>query len=218
VNSDTHGQLVDETYRYDGEHLTAYDRTKWQAHWEEAVPRIQDGLPLTIVMPGVVYGPGDTSALAQLWRDHLQGKLPAIPRRTAYCWGHVEDIARAHVQALERGKPQETYIIAGEKHALTRIMELAAEITGRDAPRTLPPWVFQAMAGVSSLINRVTDLPEGYDPETLRVMAGTTYLGDNAKAVTELGLEHRPIEEGLRETLAWEAEQLGIQLPTTAPV
>ena len=32
VFSDTHGQLVDETYRHDGPWLTEYDRTKWVAH------------------------------------------------------------------------------------------------------------------------------------------------------------------------------------------
>src|SRR6185503_15878751 len=32
INSDTHGRLVDEAYRYDGPHLSEYDRTKWAAH------------------------------------------------------------------------------------------------------------------------------------------------------------------------------------------
>jgi nucleoside-diphosphate-sugar epimerase len=32
VFGDTHGQIVDENYRYDGPHLSEYDRTKWAAH------------------------------------------------------------------------------------------------------------------------------------------------------------------------------------------
>jgi nucleoside-diphosphate-sugar epimerase len=63
ANSDTHGQLVDETYRYSGPHLSEYDRTKWVAHYEVAQPMIAAGLPLIIVMPGVTYGPGDTSPI-----------------------------------------------------------------------------------------------------------------------------------------------------------
>ena len=63
VNSDTRGSVVDETYRYRGPHLTVYDRTKWQAHYEVALPMMTAGLPLVIVQPGAVYGPGDTSAL-----------------------------------------------------------------------------------------------------------------------------------------------------------
>ncbi len=46
VFSDTHGQIPDETYRYDGPHLSEYDRTKWLAHYEVADPMIKAGLPL----------------------------------------------------------------------------------------------------------------------------------------------------------------------------
>src|SRR5262245_48341853 len=60
--SDTHGRTVDEGYRYDGPHLSEYDRTKWAAHYEVAEPLIAAGLPLVIVQPGLIYGPGDTSS------------------------------------------------------------------------------------------------------------------------------------------------------------
>lgn len=52
VFSDTHRKLVDETYRYDGPHLSEYDRTKWVAHYEIADPMIKAGLPLVIVKGG----------------------------------------------------------------------------------------------------------------------------------------------------------------------
>src|SRR5579884_4023999 len=63
VFSDTRGRLVDETYQYTGKHLSEYDRTKWVAHYEVAEPMIARGLPLVIVQPGLVYGPGDTSGV-----------------------------------------------------------------------------------------------------------------------------------------------------------
>ena len=34
VNSDTKGQMVDESYEFKGKHITVYDRTKWEAHFE----------------------------------------------------------------------------------------------------------------------------------------------------------------------------------------
>jgi nucleoside-diphosphate-sugar epimerase len=52
VNSNTHGKLVDESYRYDGPHLSEYDRTKWEAHYRVAEPMMRAGLPLVIVQPG----------------------------------------------------------------------------------------------------------------------------------------------------------------------
>jgi nucleoside-diphosphate-sugar epimerase len=79
IFSDTGGQVVDERYVFNGEHLSEYDRTKAAAHYTVAVPMMQAGLPLVIVQPGLVYGPGDTSTLGDTLRQYLQGKLPLVP-------------------------------------------------------------------------------------------------------------------------------------------
>src|SRR5256712_2683815 len=135
VFSDTHGQLVDEPYRHNGPSLTEYDRTKWIAHYEIAEPMIRAGLPLVIVQPGVNYGPGDTSEIRPTFVRYLQGKLRAIPKRTAYCWAHVEDTARAHILAMERGRAGGTLIIAGPPHTLIDAFDVAEAVTGNPAPR-----------------------------------------------------------------------------------
>lgn len=209
VNSDTHGQVVDETYRYDGSHLSTYDRTKWQAHYEVAVPMMDAGLPLTVVMPGVTYGAGDTSPMRAVWEGFLTRSLPMVPRETAYCFGHVEDTARAHLQAMDRGEPGETYIVAGEPATLTEALDLAQEVTGIPAPRSVSPRWFRLMALLVEPIEGILPLPSEYHAESLRVLGGTTYLGDNAKASRELGLEHRPLKDGLEEMLAAELDRLG---------
>ncbi len=198
VFSDTHGQLVDETYRHRGPWLTEYDRTKWIAHYVIAEPLIRAGLPLVVVQPGVNYGPGDTSEIRPTFVRYLQGKLRAIPRRTAYCWAHVEDTARAHVLAMERGRAGETYIIAGPPHTLIEAFDLGARITGIPAPR------FHASPG---LLRAIATLSRS---GRLRDVAGVTYLGNNAKARRELGFDPRPLEDGLRETLQHEMRLLGI--------
>ena len=107
VNSDTHGQIVDESYRFAGRHVSLYDETKAEAH-RIAEAFIARGLPLVIVQPGAVYGPGDTSAIRASFLQFLHRKLPAVPKRTAYSWGHIEDTARGHVLAMARGaaRPQ----------------------------------------------------------------------------------------------------------------
>jgi nucleoside-diphosphate-sugar epimerase len=86
INSDTYGKLADEAYRFSGQHLSEYDRTKAAAH-EIALQMIADGLPLVIVMPGIIYGPSDTSNLRITIVNYLKKRLPAIPARTAYSWG-----------------------------------------------------------------------------------------------------------------------------------
>ena len=197
VFSDTRGKIVDETYRHEGSWLTEYDRTKWVAHFQVAEPMIREGLPLVIVMPGVTYGPGDTSEIRPTFLRYLEGRLRAIPRGTAYCWGHVDDTARGHLLAMERGVPGESYIIAGPPHTVVEAFNIAERITRIPAPRIhMSPAVLKALA----LLTR---------SERLRDLAGVTYLGNNAKARRALGFEPRSLEVGLRETLAHEMRQLG---------
>lgn len=205
VFSDTHGRLVDEGYRYDGPHLSEYDWTKWIAHYEVAEPLMRAGLPLVIVQPGLVYGPRDQFLVHEMLQQYLHGRLPTLPRRTAYCWGYVEDTARGHVLAMERGVPGASYIIAGPPHTLVEVLDLAQQITGIPRPRiTLDPWIVNGGATLVSVLERFLPVPRAYSAETLRSMAGVTYLGSNEKAREQLGLEMRPLAEGLRQTLDYE--------------
>jgi nucleoside-diphosphate-sugar epimerase len=201
VFSDTQGKVVDESYRHEGPWLTEYDRTKWEAHYKVAEPMIREGLPLVVVQPGVTYGPGDTSEIRPTLLRYLRRKLRVLPRGTAYCWAHVEDTARGHLLAMEKGVPGETYIIAGFPHTLIEAFQVAERITRIPAPRIyLSPSVLKALAFVSR-------------SERLRDLAGVTYLGSNAKARRVLGYDPRPLETGLRETLAHEMNLLGMNLP-----
>jgi nucleoside-diphosphate-sugar epimerase len=209
VFSDTCGALVDETFRHDGPHLSVYDRTKWEAHYQVALPMIAAGLPLVIVQPGVVYGPGDSSAMRGVFVNHLRGRLPFVPARTAYCWGHIEDTAHAHIAAMELGRPGESYIIAGPAHSLREALIAAAGFSGRRAPLGgVPPGLMRAAARAMQVVEAL--LPgASLRSETLRVLAGVTYLGANDKARRELGFAPRPLDEGLRHLVEHEMRLLG---------
>lgn len=211
VNSDTHGRLADESYRFDGEHLSIYDRTKAEAHYDVAIPMMEAGLPLVIVQPGVVYGPDDPSSIGKAFRQYLRRRLPAIPRGSAYSWAHVDDVALAHRLAMETGRPGESYIVCGEPKSLEEALLLAEKITGIRAPRLrATPAMLRAGAFFSGLVEKLVPLPEDMTSEYLRVSAGATYLGDNAKARRELGYAPRPLAEGLPEVLRYEMKKLGL--------
>jgi nucleoside-diphosphate-sugar epimerase len=211
VNSDTHGKLVDESYRFTGEHLTVYDRTKADAH-KIAEDFIGQGLPLVIVQPGLIYGPGDTSSVRRMLIQYLKRQLPLLPKVTAYCWAHVDDIAAGHILAMERGKAGQNYFVCGPTHTLIEAVEMAEAITGIPAPRLrIGSGMLKAMAACMGVVEKVVPLPETYTYEGLRVVAGVTYIGDNAKARRELDWNPRPLEVGLAETLEHEMKLLGMQ-------
>jgi nucleoside-diphosphate-sugar epimerase len=210
VNSDTRGQIVDETYRFTGRHVSLYDWSKAEAH-KVAMQQIEAGLPLVIVQPGLIYGPGDTSGVRTTFLQYLQRKLPAVPAKATYCWAHVDDEARGHVLAMERGKPGRNYFLAGPVYTLVEALDIAASFTGIPPPRIhLPSGVLKAVAMALRPIDGFVRLPPSYSPESLRVLAGVTYLGSNARAKNELGWHVRPLREGLMETLRHEMRLLGM--------
>lgn len=209
VNSDTHGIVRDESYHFNGKHVSEYDRTKALAH-ELALQFIAKGLGLVIVQPGLIYGPGDQGPAHDLLLQYLARTLPIVPQRAAYCWAHVEDVARGHIQAMEHGKLGESYFLAGPVHSLLDALHMAKQITGVPLPAlTAPPMMLHAMSKVMAVFERVVPVPDTYSSEYLRVSAGVTYLGDSTKARRELGWSARPLMQGLTETLEYEMRKLG---------
>ncbi len=209
VFSDTKGKVVNETYRHRGPWLSVYDQTKWKAHYEVVEKMQQEHVPIVIVQPGVVYGPGDLSGIRGLFIAYLRRRLVTAPQKTAFCWGHVEDTARGHLLAMEKGKIGESYIIAGEPHTIIEALEIAQKITGIKPPRLHPgPLPLKILSGLMSVAGYLVKLPEAYTGEGLRIAAGVTCLGSNEKAKRDLGFAPRTLEAGLREVLAFERAEL----------
>lgn len=211
VNSDTHGVEVDEKYHFTGKHISVYDQTKAEAH-DVAVKMMKEGLPLVIVQPGLVYGPGDTSSLRTTLISYLKKQLPVLPQKTALSWAHVDDVAHAHWLAMEKGKVGESYHINGYTHTLVNAFQVANEITGIHRPATVPHQMIRAMSSIMYFFDKFLPVPENYTGEGLRIIAGVTYIGSNAKARQELGYAPRPLKEGLTETLHHEMKLLGMKI------
>jgi nucleoside-diphosphate-sugar epimerase len=213
VNGDTRGVEVDETYRFSGTHISEYDRTKAEAH-RLAKTHITSGLQLVIVQPGLIYGPGDTSAVRQALRQFLTRKLPMVPLRTAYSWAHIDDIADAHIAAMDRGRVGECYNICGPTHTFSEALRLAERISGVKPPALAgSPGLLKAMSAMMGVVEKLVPVPANYSSEYLRVSAGVTYIGNNAKARRELEFSPRPLAEGWRETVLHEMAVLGMRPP-----
>jgi nucleoside-diphosphate-sugar epimerase len=160
----------------------------------------------------MVYGPGDTGPTHAFLADYLRRRLPLVPLGSAYCWGHVSDIAQGHILAMGKGRAGESYFLAGPAHSARDALRLGEEITGVPPPSFLaPPWLLKALSGLMRVAEIVAPVPEGYSSEYLRVSAGVTYLGDNGKARRELGWSPRSLRDGFEETLRAEMDTLGIR-------
>ncbi|MGH2524099.1 MAG: NAD-dependent epimerase/dehydratase family protein, partial [Anaerolineales bacterium] len=141
VYGNTHGQVVDESYQPAGHAFASeYERTKYLAHYEVAVPLQQRGAPVVIVCPGMVYGPGDTSQWGRVLRLYARRRLPVmIGPDNALAWTHVDDVVAGHHLAAEKGRAGETYILAGPPLTYREFFRAAERATGLPAPRVWLP-------------------------------------------------------------------------------
>jgi nucleoside-diphosphate-sugar epimerase len=197
VFGNTHGQVVDETYRRNIREgfLSWYDETKFGAH-EVALQRSRAGAPIVSVLPSQVYGPGDYSAVGEQLRLANAGKLPyRALEEVGLGFVHVDDLAAGMVAALDRGAVPASYIMSGPRHRLSDALAIAARLGGRQLPRlAIPTGVLRLMAP----LGRVVGQPNLR--EVVEAAAGVTYWASAEKAIRELGFAPRELEDGLRDT------------------
>jgi nucleoside-diphosphate-sugar epimerase len=204
VFGDTHGELPDETYYTAGPFLNEYDHSKWQAHYEVARPLIAQGAPIIIVMPGVVYGPGDNSWLLEFMRMFYRGRLPLLPGpESILTYTYVEDVAEGHILAAEKGRIGESYILAGPAVPTGEMVDFWAQLTGKPRPVVrIPARLARNLAPVAERAQAMLPQSQAMSAELFRTM-GVSYAGRADKARTELGWRPRPLQTGMLETFEW---------------
>ncbi len=202
IFGNTDGKVVDESYQHPGKDFTScYEETKWEAH-QIAKRMMGEGLPCTIVQPGGVYGPGDTSSIGQLLDQFLAGKMPLLPfPDLGICLSHVEDIANGILLALDKGVTGETYVISGPATTVREAIEVVAKVSGRKAPkRAVPVPLMKAMTPIGPLVGKLMGQPPNLR-ELISSADGVTFWASYGKAKRQLGYEPRGLEDGLRATL-----------------
>ncbi|MDQ2630492.1 MAG: NAD-dependent epimerase/dehydratase family protein [Actinomycetota bacterium] len=203
IFGNTHKQVVDESYENPETDFTSYyEETKLEAH--KVVRRMIDaeGLPAVIVQPGGVYGPGDTSQVADLLEQFFAGSLPLLPfPELGICMTHVEDIAGGILLGLDKGKLGETYVISGPATTMREAIETVAKVSGRKAPkRNLPTGLMKMMIPLGPVVGKVMGQPPNLR-ELITSGDNVTFWASYEKAQRELGYSPRGMEEGLRQTL-----------------
>ncbi len=206
VFGNTHRKVVDETYEHPGKEFTSYyEETKLEGH-RIAKRMIEEGLPGVIVQPGGVYGPDDTSQVADLLQEFFAGKLVLMPfPEFGICLTHVEDIAGGILLAIDKGRVGETYVLSGPATTMREAIETVAAATGRKAPkRAMPVALMKAMTPIGPLVGKMLGQPPNLR-ELISSADGVTFWASHEKASRELGYGPRGMEEGLRQTLEADA-------------
>ena len=191
VFGNTGGRVVDETYRRtDAAYTSYYEATKVRAH-EIAERLAARGLPVIIVQPGQVYGPGDHSGFGALLASFARGRLPLLPfADLGLNMTYRDDIAAGVALALDRGAPGRSYVMGGEISRVRDVLATLARVLGRTPPRwTVPYALLDAVAAARPAFR-----------EVVRSAKGVTFWATDARARAELGYAPRDLATGLRQT------------------
>lgn len=194
-NEETNAQLE--------EMIGHYKRSKYMAE-KEALSAARAGTPVVVVNPTTPIGPGDwkPTPTGRVIVDFLNGRMPAYVE-TGLNWVPVEDVARGHWMAAEKGRVGERYILGGRNMRLKEILDLLAKISGRPSPRVrLPHAVAMAAGYADQFFSRVLNRQPRIPLEGVR-MARHKMFVDCSKASGELGFEAGPIEPALERAVAW---------------
>lgn len=181
-----------------------YFIAKYQSE-QVALDFASKGLPLTIVNPSVILGPNDRTPTpsGQLILNVLKGKLPGYIRGGMNLVD-VRDCARGTVNALERGRPGEKYILGNRNVTMKEFFDLIVRVAGYGKSPAIRFPVFMAVQSgyAEELLAWITGKPPLNTAAWTRV--GSNYLWWNsAKAVRELALPQRPAEESIADAIQW---------------
>jgi dihydroflavonol-4-reductase len=171
----------------------------------EALRLLGRGLPLVIVNPTHVLGAGDPgrSSTAFVLR-FLRRQIPAYVDGTVNVVG-VEDVARGHLLADERGQVGERYILGNRNYTTDRLFADLGRLSGVEPPPVkLPLPVALALTEVVSRLGG----PQLPTPTEVRA-SSLNWAFSNAKARRELRWRTSPHEDCLEETIAFYRDTQG---------
>jgi len=204
VGSSGSNKLANEKTEFNlwntGDH---YIRSKYLGE-VEAKKFYDKGLPIVIVNPAGVIGVRDIKPTpsGQIILDVLNKKLPAY-MDGGMNFVDVEDVARGHILAAQKGRIGERYILGNENLTLKDFFTLIGEVSGVKPPRfKLPYSVALAMAYIYKFGSNITHKPPVITPAGVRMASKYTYY-DVSKAVNELGFPQTPIKTTVEKAVNW---------------
>jgi len=198
----------DETSPYtSGKYGLDYMCSKREAQ-EEVLKAVQeDGLDAVVVNPTFMIGPYDSkpSSGTMILAVH-KGKLPGYPpggRNFVY----VGDVALAIINAIDKGRRGECYILGNENLTYKMVFEKMASALEVKAPQLKMPGQITRLYGrlltATAAVFRFT--PTVNYPMAL--ISTEKHFYTSEKAISELGMPQTPVNEALREAIAWFRDQ-----------
>ncbi|WP_280425221.1 NAD-dependent epimerase/dehydratase family protein [Nocardia carnea] len=201
------GSIDETTLRSTDTGLPVYDRSKWAGEIELRKV-IESGLDAVLCNPTGVFGPADhgtpLSRINRSLRDAARGRIPAMIDG-GFDLVDVRDVARGLLLAGEHGRTGENYLLGGEMISMLELCRMAARHGGKKGPRfSISPKLVAGLIPVMEPIGKRL----GTDVVSKAALGAlvSAPLVDHGKATGELGYRPRPIDDTVRDLVAFFAD------------
>ena len=198
------GEVGTETMQHRGYFLSKYEQAKFEAE-EVAMSYLEKQLPIVMVNPAGVYGPGDLKPTGRSVVDFLNGRMPGL-FRSSTSLVYVDDVGTGHVLAASKGRIGERYILCGQRVTMQEWAGALCRLSDSKMPPEVPAFLAGIKASFDEMVARFTRRPPVLSKEAFRLISHGFQV-DGSKAVEELGIEYTPLEEGLRQAVIWYWQQ-----------
>jgi dihydroflavonol-4-reductase len=200
-----HGNVADEESPVSlADMIGHYKRSKFMAE-QVAIEAARSGVDVVIVNPTTPIGERDIkpTPTGRIVVDFLKRKFPAYVE-TGLNLVDATECARGHLQALEKGRTGERYILGGENLTLKQILDRLAAITGLKSPTVKLPYIFAFATGVvdEMVTGRLLRREPRATIDAVRMGRKMMFVS-SAKAERELGWRMVPVEGALRRSVEW---------------
>ena len=197
----------------------AYERTKLEGEKVVLRAAAEDGLPVVVVRPVWVYGPG-CPRTEKLFRTIARGTfLMAGPGDALRHCVYIRDMLDAFELAATADSALGQVVIVGNSAAV-RVRDLLSEIAAlveARPPRSIPLWALHAAGTIAETVFGIAGREPPLSRRTLKFFTANTAF-DITRARTVLGYEPRyDLEAGLRETHAAIASGRFHDIPLPGP-
>jgi dihydroflavonol-4-reductase len=197
-------QVGDESLQTTPAQLVSdYKKSKYLAE-QEALTRARQGQHIIIVNPSTPVGAYDIkpTPTGDIVLRFLNKGMPAYVD-TGLNIVDVEDVARAHILALDRGRPGERYILGNRNLTLKQLLDILSSLTGMKAPTVrIPHLIPLVVAWIDEGVLAKFGKRPSVAINSVRMSHKAMYY-DSSKAVRELGMPQSPIEGALTKAVKW---------------
>jgi dihydroflavonol-4-reductase len=166
-----------------------------------------------VVRPSSVIGPFDyrPSEIGKALLDFYNRKIPVLPPG-GYNFIDVRDISATIVNALDKGRCGEIYLLSGEYYSMKNFAKVVHETSGKKVPKMVMPfWFLKMLLPFVKLYGKMKKANPVFTIEAITALKLGHPNMVNEKAKKELGHVCRPLKETIADFYKWNKERKVIQ-------